>query len=285
MEGHAKKCMERYCELAKKTSQQLFKVATPCLDDHQNKEEELGSAGDLSTVCFRIVLKCLYLERIGGPDILRSANKLARTVTKWTRACDRRLARLISYIHHTNEFEQYCRLFQDSHFAGDLEDSKSTSGRILFIFGSHTLVPTSWMCKKQTSVSHSSTESEIISLDAGLRMVGIPALDLWDLVVEVLHSSSNQVQGHLERVRENLQRNKPSSEHTSTQIKVPTQQNDLEKRRLRVAKQFPDICCQCPTSFESPLKLATENWSQIRGRHERPRYEFVDMGNVLCLLH
>ena len=48
------------------------------------------------------------------------------------------------------------------------------------------------MCKKQTSVSHSSTESEVISLDAGLRMDGIPALDLRDLVVEVLHSSSNQ---------------------------------------------------------------------------------------------
>ena len=39
------------------------------------------------------------------------------------------------------------------------------------------------MCKKQTSVSHSSTESEIISLDAGLRLDGIPALDLWDLIV------------------------------------------------------------------------------------------------------
>ena len=36
------------------------------------------------------------------------------------------------------------------------------------------------MCEKQTSVSHSSTESEIISLDAGLRLDGIPALDLWD---------------------------------------------------------------------------------------------------------
>ena len=34
-----------------------------------------------------------------------------------------------------------------------------------------------WICKKQTSVSHSSTEAEIISLDAGLRMDGIPALD------------------------------------------------------------------------------------------------------------
>ena len=53
------------------------------------------------------------------------------------------------------------------------------------IFGSHTFVPISWMCKKQTSVSHSSTESEIISLDAGLRFDGIPALP-WDLIVSVL---------------------------------------------------------------------------------------------------
>ena len=48
------------------------------------------------------------------------------------------------------------------------------------------------MCKKQTSVTHGSTEAEIISLDAGLRMDGIPALDLWDLVIEVFHSSPNQ---------------------------------------------------------------------------------------------
>ena len=48
------------------------------------------------------------------------------------------------------------------------------------------------MCKKQTSFPHSSTEAEIVSLDAGLRMDGIPALDLWDLVIEVFHSSPNQ---------------------------------------------------------------------------------------------
>ena len=58
--------------------------------------------------------------------------------------------------------------FQDSDFAGDLEDSKSISGGTLCVFGSHTFVPITWMCKKQTSVSHSSTESEIIFLDAGL---------------------------------------------------------------------------------------------------------------------
>ena len=152
-----------------------------------------------------------------------SVNKLSRVITKWTKACDKRLARLISYIHHTYEFRQYCfvgntaqqcrlGLFQDSNFAGDLEDSKSTSKGILCIFGSHTFVPTSWMCKIQTSVSHSSTEADIISLDAGSRMDGIPALDLWDSVIEVCHSSQNQSNKSKDQSRWNLQaQSKPKS--------------------------------------------------------------------------
>ena len=47
------------------------------------------------------------------------------------------------------------------------------------------------MCKKQTSVSHSSTESEIISLDTGLRLDGLPALELWDLIVSVFGNISH----------------------------------------------------------------------------------------------
>ena len=167
------------------------------------KEEELKSVGELSNVRSQIVLKCLYVARIGRPDTLRSVNKLGRAVTKWNQACDRRLVRLISYSHHTNDYRHYCHvgdtaqrcrleLFQDSDFAGDLEDSKSTSGVISCIFGGRTFVPTSWMCMKQTSVSHSSTASEVISLDGGLRMDDIPALDLWDVVIEVLHSSNNR---------------------------------------------------------------------------------------------
>ena len=58
-----------------------------------------------------------------------------------------------------------------------------------------TFVLASRMCKNQTSVSHSSTESEVISLDAGLRIDGIPGLDLWDLVMGVLHSSNNVQHG------------------------------------------------------------------------------------------
>ena len=45
------------------------------------------------------------------------------------------------------------------------------------------------MCKKQTSVSHSSAEFEMISLVGGLRMDGLLALVLWDLVIEVLRTT------------------------------------------------------------------------------------------------
>ena len=63
MEGHAKKCVERYCELANKTTRQLYKVSTPCIDDHHFKEEELKSAGDLSKVYSQMFSKMLILGK------------------------------------------------------------------------------------------------------------------------------------------------------------------------------------------------------------------------------
>ena len=59
MEGHAKKCVERYCELAKKTTQQLYKVSTPCIDDHHFNGEEMKSVGEASQVRSQIVLNAL----------------------------------------------------------------------------------------------------------------------------------------------------------------------------------------------------------------------------------
>ena len=97
-------------------------------------------------------MKCLYVARKGRPDIPWSVNKLARAVTKWTKACDNRLAHLISQIHHTNDVQTMLTCgklhniadmasLQDSDFAGDLEDSKSTSGGILCSFGSRSSFP------------------------------------------------------------------------------------------------------------------------------------------------
>ena len=117
-----------------KKTEQLYKVSRLCLDDHNFKKEELESVGELSKVCSQIVFTCLYLARIGRPDVLWSMNKLARSVTKWTGACDWRVAHLISYIHHTSDCRQPCHkgntaqhcrlgLFPDSDFDSDLEES------------------------------------------------------------------------------------------------------------------------------------------------------------------
>ena len=59
MTGHATKCVERHCELANKTTQQLCKVFTPCINNHNFKEEEeeTKSVGELSNTCSEIDLK------------------------------------------------------------------------------------------------------------------------------------------------------------------------------------------------------------------------------------
>ena len=53
-------CVDRYCELATKKLEQLYKVSSLCLDDHQFKQEELESVGELSksflTHCFEMLV-------------------------------------------------------------------------------------------------------------------------------------------------------------------------------------------------------------------------------------
>ena len=162
--------MERHRELANKKTEQLYNVSSACLDDHQFKKEELESVGELSEVCSQIVLKCLYLARSSRPDILWP-------VTEWTEACDRRWARLISKIRHTRDFRQYCNVGNTAQHCrlGFISRLRLCwrSGRFdthiwrifVYFWFSHVLCPSVACAKKQASVSHSSTESEIISLE------------------------------------------------------------------------------------------------------------------------
>ena len=90
-------------------------------------------------------------------------------------------AMLISYIHFGASFRQCCSVgdkgsdskfsFPDAFVAGELQDSKSTLGDMVCIFGDRTFVPMLWMCKTQTAVSH---------IDASLRMEVLLALNLWE---------------------------------------------------------------------------------------------------------
>ena len=134
---------------------------------------------------------------------------------------------------------QHCRLglFLDSDFAGDLEDSKSTSVRVLCIFGSRTFVHIGWMCKKQTSVSHGSTESEIISLDAGLRMDGLSAVDLWDIVNEVQRSTNNTAKPR--RLTQGNLCGTGDHSTSKTKTKTPTEKNKRDVGKCQTWITYP----------------------------------------------
>ena len=106
------------------------------------------------------------------------------------------------YIRQINDFRQYCHVentarhcrlgfLQDPDFVGDFEDSKSSAWEVLCSFGSRFLVLVSWMCEKQTWVSHRSKESETF---LWMLEFGLLARDVGDMVIDVLRSNNNTVQ-------------------------------------------------------------------------------------------
>ena len=137
---------------------------------------------DLSNVCSQIVLICLHLARIGRSDILWSWNNLARAVINWSGACDWRSVRLNSYIGIDSKTRTW---------PGTSKSQNRHREEILCIFGSRTFVHTSWMCQKQTSVSHSSAESsQIIVFTCRVARGWFSPLSIsgiWSLKYHTLH--------------------------------------------------------------------------------------------------
>ena len=75
--------------------------------DHEFKDDELESIAELSQVCSHIALTCSCSARIGRPDFFLFCQLSARAFTTWIKACDKRLARSVSYIHFTTRYKQY----------------------------------------------------------------------------------------------------------------------------------------------------------------------------------
>ena len=104
-----------------------------CIDDHQIKPNEFEERGVLAQHAAKIPMKVLYGARFLRYDLLRSVCTLAREVTRWTKACDRRPHRL----HHQDlSLESFVgdrakdptvAPFTDADFAGGIKASKSTS--------------------------------------------------------------------------------------------------------------------------------------------------------------
>ena len=76
------------------------------------------------------------------------------------------------------------RLYVDADFAGGKEPSRSTSGAFMALVGPHSFMPLAAKTRKQSCVSLSTTEAEIVSINLAMRTLGIPALHIWDLILE-----------------------------------------------------------------------------------------------------
>ena len=108
MEGFSESCVEKYCELTKETLSSLKPVATPSISDDQLVPADFTSKGVLQAHASSVVLKIFFQSRRSRPETMWATNSLARKVTKWDVACDKRLRRLVAFLHHTGDRTLRC---------------------------------------------------------------------------------------------------------------------------------------------------------------------------------
>ena len=133
-------------------------------------------------------MKVLFAARMARYDLLRATHPLASRVTKWSEDCDVGMNRLVSYINSTLDLTMQsfigdrfrdCPswLFADADFAGE-HDSKSTTGSYMVLVGPNTYFPINAFSKKQTAITLSSTEAEVIAAIHAARTQGLPGPSL-----------------------------------------------------------------------------------------------------------
>jgi hypothetical protein len=201
MTEFAKQCVERYdevlVEIANKLQKRKFhpddlkyvqelrrltRVATPWLD---LKVSSAPTEGVLGVASASVLMKILWMARVARPELSKVVTHLAADISRWTREHDLCLRRLVSYISTTQadvlvgyigDKLSACTLtgYTDSDFASCTRTKRSTSGQFTELIGPATRFPLSWSSRKQTSVSQSTPEAELIAAAALLRRELLP---------------------------------------------------------------------------------------------------------------
>jgi hypothetical protein len=147
----------------------------------------LEPTGVLQPIASRILMKIFYVARMCRYDLLRAVCGLASCTTKWTHQCDSDLRRLICYISTTKDYAMigWCgdpdgalelRVYADADFAGCVCAMRSTTGVALAVVGPNARVVVQGVSKRQTAVSRSTPEAEVVAADYAVRAEGMPAL-------------------------------------------------------------------------------------------------------------
>ena len=213
-----------------KTTQQFFKVATPCMDDHPFKKKKKMSQLE-NCLQFAHKLFWFFLIWLVFGDLIFCG--------LWTN--------LLVRSHNgqnlvTNAWRVWSRTFIIQENTGNIavwETQHNNADKDCF----KTLILREALKTRNQHQEDSSAFSEvkhlcqyvgcarnreagIISLDAGLRMDGISALTLWDMVIEAFHSVPNKADGPKRELRRNPSAIAKSNMQKPTPIKhtnvIPT---------------------------------------------------------------
>ena len=161
-------------------------------------EDPKVDEGKLASVPCSLLMKVLWAARLASPDRLRAVNHLVTKVIKRTSKFDSMIHRLMGYSQATLHLrmigwigdsldEIFAHFSADADFAGDIETQRSTSGYYSIIRGPNSSFPFSVGSKRQTCVSHSIPEAELVAADFGLRTDGLPSLSLWSVIFLISH--------------------------------------------------------------------------------------------------
>lgn len=163
-------CQRKYATdiLKKFTMSESKPVNSPIVPGFKINRDANGTAVD-DTYFKQIVGSLMYLTAT-RPDIMFSVSLISRYMSKPTESHLQAAKRILRYLKGTTSYGIFYRKggekdlfgFTDSDYAGDEEDSKSTSGYV-FLLSSGAV---SWMSKKQPIVTLSTTEAEFVAAAA-----------------------------------------------------------------------------------------------------------------------
>ena len=163
-------CQRRYAnDVLKRFGMSECKpVSSPIVSGFKIGRDVNGVAVD-DTFYKQIVGSLMYLTAT-RPDIMFSVSLISRYMSKPTELHLQAAKRILRYLRGTTSHGIFYKkggkgdlvVFTDSDYAGDEEDSKSTSGYV-FLLSSGAV---SWMSKKQPIVTLSTTEAEFVAAAA-----------------------------------------------------------------------------------------------------------------------
>ena len=129
------------CEPANKMIEQVYKVSTPCRDDHQFTKDEPETIGELAEVCSQIVFVMLLFGAHRQTRYCMVSELFGKSYHEAQQSLRQKIGR-VDFLHSSHEsiltilprgrhsITMLTWIVAD--FAGHLADSKSTSKGVLF---------------------------------------------------------------------------------------------------------------------------------------------------------